>query len=124
MPISGWAGVAGMTDPFFLEALIASDLLPVERPFVIAHEWSHVAGLADEGEANFAGWLTCLQGCPAHQYSGWLFAYSELAGRSAAAIVRRSRPMLGPDRGPISARFAIACAPCRPPRVGGRLAGL
>jgi hypothetical protein len=73
-------GVAGMTDPFFLEALIASDLLPVERPFVIAHEWSHVAGLADEGEANFAGWLTCLRGTPAHQYSGWLFAYGELVG--------------------------------------------
>ena len=39
------AGVAGMTNPWFLETLIASDLLPFERPFVIAHEWSHLAGL-------------------------------------------------------------------------------
>jgi uncharacterized protein DUF3810 len=73
------AGVAGMTDPFFIETLIASDLLPFERPFVVAHEWSHAAGLADEGEANFAGWLACLHGTPVHQYSAWLFAYSELA---------------------------------------------
>ena len=36
-----------------------------ERPFVIAHEWSHLGGLADEGEANLAGWLACLHGTPA-----------------------------------------------------------
>ena len=72
------AGVAGMTDPYFLEILVASDLLPVERAFVIAHEWGHLAGFADEGEANFIGWLTCLKGSAADEYSGWLFFYSEL----------------------------------------------
>ena len=72
------AGVAGMTDPFFLETLVQSDLLPVERPFVIAHEWGHLAGFADEGEANFAGWLACLRGGAAAQYSGWLFLFGEL----------------------------------------------
>ena len=72
------AGVAGMTDPFLLETLVASDLLPVERPFVIAHEWSHLAGIADEGEANFVGWLACLRGSAADQYSAWLFLYGEL----------------------------------------------
>ncbi len=73
------AAVAGMTDPFFLETLVESDLLPVERPFVIAHEWSHLAGFADEGEANFAGWLTCIRADAAAQYSGWLFLFDELA---------------------------------------------
>jgi uncharacterized protein DUF3810 len=77
-------GVSGMTDPFFLETLIAGDLLPFERPFVIAHEWSHLAGINDEGEANFAGWLACLRGSPADQYSGWLFLYSELNGSLAS----------------------------------------
>jgi hypothetical protein len=72
------AGVDGMTDPFFLETLVASDLLPVERPFVVAHEWSHLGGFADEGEANFIGWLTCLRGSAAVQYSGWLFLYREV----------------------------------------------
>lgn len=72
------AVVDGMTDPFFLEILVSSDLLPFERPFVTAHEWAHLAGVADEGEANFVGWLSCLRGSPAAQYSGWLFMYSEL----------------------------------------------
>jgi len=72
------AGVAGMTDPFFLETLVASDLLPFERSEVVAHEWAHLAGITDEGEANFVGWLTCVRGTPAQQYSGWLFLYSEV----------------------------------------------
>src|SRR5439155_27205045 len=55
------AAVEGMTDPYFLETLVASDLLPFERPFVVAHEWAHLAGFADEGEANFVGWLTCMR---------------------------------------------------------------
>ncbi len=73
------AGVDGMTDPFFLETFIASGVLPFERAFVVAHEWSHLAGIADEGEANFTGWLACAHGSDADAYSGWLFLYSELA---------------------------------------------
>jgi hypothetical protein len=74
------AGVDGMTDPFFLETLIVGSVLPFERAFVVAHEWSHLAGITDEGEANFTAWLTCARGAPANAYSGWLFLYSELAG--------------------------------------------
>jgi len=72
------AGVAGMTDPYFLETLVVSDLVPFERSHVIAHEWSHLAGFADEGEANFVGWLTCTKGSVAAQYSGWMFLYQEV----------------------------------------------
>ena len=72
------AAVDGATDPFFLETLVASDLLPFERPFVVAHEWSHLAGFADEGEANFVGWLTCARAGTPAQYSGWLFLYEQL----------------------------------------------
>lgn len=84
------AGVAGMTNPFFLETLIASDLLPFERPQVVAHEWAHLAGISNEGEANFLGWLTCLRGNAAQRYSGWLFLYSEVVSglpRAAAQEV-------------------------------------
>src|SRR6185295_18620972 len=63
-----------------LETLVVSDLLPFERAFVVAHEWSHLAGFADEGEANFVGWLTCIRGSPAAQYSAWLFLYREAIG--------------------------------------------
>ena len=73
------AGVDGMTDPFFLETLVTGSLLPFERAFVAAHEWSHLAGIADEGEANYAGWLSCVRGSPPNAYSGWLFLYGELA---------------------------------------------
>ena len=84
------AGVDGMTDPFFLETLVASNLLPFERPFVLAHEWSHLAGVTNEGEANFAGWLTCVRGDDRIRYSGWLFLYGEairgLPARDRAAL--------------------------------------
>ncbi|HEY2907340.1 MAG TPA: DUF3810 family protein [Vicinamibacterales bacterium] len=81
------AVVDGMTDPFFLETLTSSDLLPFERTFVIAHEWAHLAGYANEGEANFVGWITCLRGDEGQQYSGWLFLYGEVA----ATLTRRER---------------------------------
>jgi hypothetical protein len=84
------AGIDGMTDPFFLESLVLGDLLPVERAFVIAHEWAHLAGFADEGEANFVGWLTTMRGPAAARYSGWLFLYRELA----AAVGRGERAAL------------------------------
>jgi hypothetical protein len=90
------AAVEGMTDPFFLETLVAGGLLPFERPFVVAHEWSHLAGFADEGEANFVGWLTCVQGSHAARYSGWLSLYREFAAsltaRDRAAVAGRLRP--------------------------------
>ena len=88
------AAVSGMTDPFFLETLVASDVLPFERPIVHAHEWSHLAGIADEGEANFVAWLACVRGTPPHRYSAWLFLYQELL----PSIDRR-------DRGTVAARL-------------------
>jgi hypothetical protein len=104
------AGVSGMTDPFFLETLMAADLLPFERPFVIAHEWSHLAGLADEGEANLGGWITCLAGSASHQYSGWLFMYSEsmraVGGRERQTIAARLLPGPRQDLQAIQTRLA------------------
>jgi len=79
-PYFRWTSVDGMVNPFGLEVLANPDLLPFERPFVAAHEWSHLAGYADESEANFVGWLTCLRADPPAQYSGWLFLYWQIAG--------------------------------------------
>ena len=94
------AGIDGMTNPFFLETLVVRGLLPVEEPFVIAHEWSHLAGFTDEGEANFVGWLACLRASDAAKYSGWLFLYSQavsaLPQADRAAVNERLRP--GPRR--------------------------
>lgn len=77
-PFFKLTGVDGMTDPYFLETLLVTDLLPFERPIDTAHEWGHLAGFADESEASFVGWLTCLHGSVADQYGGWLFMFDEL----------------------------------------------
>jgi hypothetical protein len=95
-PYFRMAAVEGMTAPFFVETLVASDLLPVELPFVVAHEWSHVSGFADEGEANFVGWLTCLRGSEHVRYSGWLFMYvvaaAALPASDRSALAERLAP--------------------------------
>jgi hypothetical protein len=72
------ASIDGMTDPFFLETLANHGLLPFERPFVVAHEWSHLAGFADESEANFVAWMICTRASVAAQYSAWLSLYGTI----------------------------------------------
>jgi hypothetical protein len=72
--------VDGMTGPFFLETLANGTLLPFERAATVAHEWSHLAGYADESEANFVGWLVCMRGPASAQYSGWLSLYGTVVG--------------------------------------------
>jgi Protein of unknown function (DUF3810) len=103
------AAVDGMTDPYFLETLVSATLLPFERPFIVAHEWSHLAGVADEGDANFLAWLTCVQAPPPAQYSGWLFLYAEVAGalRGPARVEVADRLGPGPraDLAAIRARL-------------------
>jgi hypothetical protein len=99
----GWyfhqTSIAGMTDPFLLETLLAPDLLDVERPFVIAHEWAHLAGYADESEANFVAFLTCRRADPSARYS------------AALAIIGYARPSRDPRQplalGPRIDIFAI-----------------
>ena len=101
-----WSSVDGMVNPFGLEVLANPDLLPWERPFVAAHEWSHLAGYANEAEANFIGWLTCVRGTVPMQYSGWLFLYWQIAGQLAASDRAALAEML--DEGPRADLQAIA----------------
>lgn len=79
-PYFRWTGVDGMVNPFGLEVIANPDLLPFERPFVAAHEWGHLAGYANEAEANFVGWLTTVRAAPHHQYSGWFYLYWQISG--------------------------------------------
>jgi uncharacterized protein DUF3810 len=107
------AAIDGMTDPYFLEIIVNPDVLDFERPFVIAHEWAHLAGYANEAEANFLAWLTCVRGKGPQQYSGWLAAYQ----RGMAAVPRADRGTLKPlEEGPrkdleaMAARYAMSSA--------------
>lgn len=53
-------GISGFFSPFFMEPHINADLLPWERPLVIAHEKAHFMGFASETDAGFIAYLTCL----------------------------------------------------------------
>ncbi|MGE5816116.1 MAG: DUF3810 family protein [Acidobacteriota bacterium] len=104
------AGIDGMTDPFFLETFLVPNLLDVEQPAALAHEWGHLAGLADESEASFFGWLTCLAGDAPAKYSGWIALYPHLlaavpeAGR--ASIQKQLAPGPRQDYERIAARLS------------------
>ena len=91
-----WTSVDGMVNPFGLEVLANPDLLPFERPFVAAHEWSHLAGYANESEANFVGWLTCIRSDVPAQYSGWLFLFWQVNGEVDEAGRARLGAVLAP----------------------------
>jgi Protein of unknown function (DUF3810) len=70
------AGIEGFVNPFGLEVVLESSTLPFEKPFLLAHEWGHLAGFADESEANFVGLLACLHSdSSALRYAGWLALY-------------------------------------------------
>jgi hypothetical protein len=77
--------VDGMVDPFFLEVLVNQDVLPLERPFIVSHEWGHLAGRADESEASFLGWLTCMNGPLWARYSAWISLYGTIVSGLPAA---------------------------------------
>jgi hypothetical protein len=81
------AGIDGVMNPFFLEIILNPEILPMERPFSVAHEWAHLAGYADESEANFVAWVTCARADASGQYSGWL----EALRYTMAALPRAAR---------------------------------
>ena len=64
------AGISGYYGPFFNEIHVNSYILPVEYPFILAHEKAHQFGVTNEAEANFYAWLVCTQSKSKHlQYS-------------------------------------------------------
>ena len=105
-------------------ARVVSDLPPFERPIVTAHEWAHLAGYNDEGEANFVGWLSCMRGDEAAsvqrvglpvQRSGQPVAARRSAATGAAAGCGSARGSAR-DRRPRGAQSEC-------PRCAGGLAG-
>ena len=100
------AGIDGMLSPFTLEVLVNGTVLPFERPFLVAHEWSHLAGYANESEASFVGVLTCLAGDVQSRYSAWLFLSQQLVRHLPADA--RDRVWAELDDGPREDLRAIA----------------
>jgi hypothetical protein len=64
------AGISGYYGPFFNEVHVNRFNLPLEYPFVLAHEKAHQFGITSEAEANFYAWVVCSQSESKHlQYS-------------------------------------------------------
>jgi uncharacterized protein DUF3810 len=73
------AGIGGQYSPFSFETLLNASFLPVEVPRALAHEWAHVGGFTNEGDANYIGTLACLRSHdPLIRYSGAYWTYGEL----------------------------------------------
>ena len=72
-PLLALNGTMGYMNAFTLEVQLAPDELWFERPFYLAHEWSHAAGFAREDEANYIAAITCIRSKnPVIEYSGWM----------------------------------------------------
>lgn len=85
-PFMTATGTEGFINPLALTVQLASDLLWFERPFDLAHEWSHDAAFAREDEANYLAAVTCLRSKdPVVRYSGWLELFLALPPRRSYA---------------------------------------
>jgi hypothetical protein len=96
-PFFTWAGVDGMINPLALESIVHKDLLPFERPYVLAHEWAHLSGHGDEAEASAVGWFACMHGSPPLAYSASLYLVME--GAAALRGPSRARALSTLDAG-------------------------
>jgi multisubunit Na+/H+ antiporter MnhB subunit len=74
-------GVSGIYSPFTVEANINGEMPGMEKPFTACHELSHLRGYMNEGEANYIGWLACIESDdPTFNRSGWLIAWMHAGG--------------------------------------------
>lgn len=58
-PLSSMSGVTGSMGPFFCEFTLNGDIRPHDYPAIYAHEYAHLLGIANEGEANFYSYIVC-----------------------------------------------------------------
>jgi hypothetical protein len=73
------AGIGGQYSPFAFETMLNASFLPFEVPRALAHEWAHVGGFTNEGDANYVGTLACLRSDdPLIRYSGAFWTYGDL----------------------------------------------
>ena len=78
-PMMQLSGSNGFTDPWTHEINLDATASPYERPAIYAHEWAHIAGFADESEANFISVIACTTSRnPLLAYSGWILVWFNL----------------------------------------------
>jgi uncharacterized protein DUF3810 len=78
-PLFEASATSGFTDPWTHEVNLDASAFEFERPAIYVHEWAHLAGFADESEANFISVLTCTTSKdPLLRYSGWILTWFNL----------------------------------------------
>ncbi|HSR54586.1 MAG TPA: DUF3810 domain-containing protein, partial [Acidobacteriota bacterium] len=77
--LTSYLGVSGVYFPWTGEANFNHMVPDYQLPHTIAHEKAHQRGIAGEDEANFFGFLACLEAQhPYVRYSGLVFAQRQL----------------------------------------------
>ncbi len=92
-------GITGIYSPFTIEANYNSEMTAYNIPFTACHELSHLKGYMDEGEANFIGWLACMDSSHwafkrSAYMMAWVFAGNELNDVNSKEFsrIRKSLP--------------------------------
>ncbi len=76
-PLMGATGTTGIFIAFTGESCISTTTYSASVPFTMCHEIGHRMAFAREDEANFAGFLACLENSePEFRYSGYYTAFS------------------------------------------------
>lgn len=78
--------LSGVYSPFTVEANYNRDMTDYNIPHTICHELSHLRGFMREDEANFIGYLACIQSdskafCYSGYLTGWVYAGNALAAQ-------------------------------------------
>lgn len=77
--LTSYLGISGIYFPYTGEANFNHMVPDYQLPHTIAHEKAHQRGIAGEDEANFFGFLACLEAeHPYVRYSGLAFAQRQL----------------------------------------------
>lgn len=82
----------GIYFPFTMEANYNTVMYPVNTPATICHEYSHLKGIILEDEANYFGFMACIESDdPYLQYSGYLSVIGYLARQVQNSVPEETR---------------------------------
>lgn len=82
----------GIYFPFTMEANYNTVMYPVNVPAAICHEYSHLKGIILEDEANYFGFIACIESEePYLQYSGYLSVLGYLSRQVRKSIPKEIR---------------------------------
>ncbi len=108
-------GITGFYFPFTAEANASVDWPRFCVPATLCHELAHRAGFMREDEANYLGYLACVNSeDPLARYSGYTLAYDHamntLYGQDQAAWARINRQRSAAVAGDRAARSSMAAS--------------